>query len=125
MARYLIPFSVLVATLITGCGDSVAPLPELEPMEEISSALSTCSTTCADGSLLSCQGTTCSTSNGSYVRCDGVSQYCSTMCSSRDNCGSLANTRCSTNGAQRDCCLPGGGGGVCSCLSGIWSCEIL
>lgn len=124
MTRYLMTLSVFVAALLAGCGGPIETQAPEETLESVSSALVTCSTTCSSGTTLSCQGTTCSASNGTSVQCDGVYQYCASTCSSTNNCANIANKRCNAPGAVRSCCLSDGGGGTCTCVSGLWSCEI-
>ncbi|MFP2958646.1 hypothetical protein ACLEPN_12550 [Myxococcus sp. 1LA] len=126
-------FAVLAALAVStlvACGGVEA----VEPREELgqeSSALVSCSTSCSNGTTLSCTGTTCSASDQDFVQCNGNYQYCPPPepppdCTNpRDMCVNINNTRCATPGTSRDCCVPGIPTGGCFCRSnGTWICTI-
>jgi hypothetical protein len=80
--------SALLAScsMFAGCG-SIQDETGTEVFERMSNALSHCSTTCSNGSNISCVATTCSAVEGAYINCDGVYQYCP---ASTSNCHELA-----------------------------------
>ena len=108
MKKSLLILATFVVTVVSGCGGT-----ELERDEGLlgqsESALSTCSTTCPNGNIISCQGTSCSASDAQSVTCDGLTQSCGLIidpvptCSSSNSCTNLNGTTCSTIGSTRSC----------------------
>jgi hypothetical protein len=122
MKQRWFPLVMLVGVVLVGCGGTV-PAPE-EKFASTEQELVTCSTSCAvTGATISCQGTSCSAQNGSYVQCDGNYTYCPDTCTG-STCEALHGTSCSPNGAQRDCCFPDGTTGGCFCSKGQWICTL-
>ncbi|WP_426756913.1 hypothetical protein [Myxococcus sp. Y35] len=124
--------AAVIASTLVACG-GVEPVETQEQLGEDSSALVSCSTSCSDGSTLSCTGTTCSAADGDHVQCNGNYQYCQVSppppppdCTNpRDMCVNINGTRCATPGTSRDCCVPGVPTGGCFCRSnGTWICTI-
>lgn len=131
MKKSLLILATFVVTVVSGCGGT-----ELEHDEGLlgqsESALSTCSTTCPNGTPLTCQGTSCSATDGQSVTCDGVTQTCGLIiepvptCSLSNSCTNLDGTTCSTIGSTRTCCVGRAVAGNCACLSNRkWSCHSL
>jgi hypothetical protein len=75
MMRSVFAVAALSFTVLLGCGGSEAPV-DSDALGSVESELVTCSTTCANGSTLSCTGNTCSAVNEDHVQCDGNYQYC-------------------------------------------------
>ena len=77
MMHRLIVSAIFAGAVLMGCG-GVETTTNVEVFTNVSSALSTCSTTCGDGTTRSCQGTTCSALDGQFVQCNGLYYYCPT-----------------------------------------------
>jgi hypothetical protein len=82
MGRVLVAFisSIVLGTLVA-CGTTETE-ERTEVLGSVSSALATCSTTCFDGSSVTCQGTRCSANDGVFVECDGIFWSCPPRCQS-------------------------------------------
>ncbi|MFP2912871.1 hypothetical protein ACLESD_49275 [Pyxidicoccus sp. 3LFB2] len=127
MKQYLGVLAALVVSTLVACGGT-EPVEAPEALEQQSSALVTCSTTCTSGSV-TCTGVSCSASDGQFVQCDGNYTYCplpEPECTdSSPLCVSLNGRRCSPAGSSRPCCMPGAPNGGCFCRSnGTWICTI-
>jgi hypothetical protein len=124
MMRGWIAVVALISAVLVGCGGVEADT-DPETLGGISSALSTCSTTCPNGTTLSCTGTSCSASDGVSVQCDGTYQYCppSPSCAYENNCEVLLGQACMKN-TTRTCCDGYGGTYTCPCYQGKWMCPL-
>ncbi|WP_257455221.1 hypothetical protein [Archangium lipolyticum] len=89
MMRGWLAAVALAGAALVGCGGTEAEV-DTEAPGSTSSALVTCSSTCSNGTTISCSGESCSASNGSYVQCDGTYKYCSTTPTS--NCRLFTST---------------------------------
>ncbi|WP_338870981.1 hypothetical protein [Myxococcus stipitatus] len=123
-------WSVLSALVLSGllaCGGTEAPEASDSLVQE-SSALVTCSTTCSNGSTVSCSGNTCSTIPGESVECDGFYRICvpdSACLFAGSACSSLAGKPCSPVGGERTCCINRKPTGNCYCMvGGTWACTV-
>jgi hypothetical protein len=131
MKKSLFILAACVVSIVSGCGGTEQELDE-GLLGQSESALSTCSTTCANGNTISCTGASCSASDGQSVTCDGTSQYCgliidpTPLCSSRSSCTNLNGATCTSVGSTRSCCVGSSYSGTCRCMSNLkWSCQSL
>ncbi|MFY1828944.1 hypothetical protein ACN47A_23695 [Myxococcus fulvus] len=119
--------SALVVSGLLACGGTGAVEPEEDSLGQISSAV-VCSTTCPNGSTVSCEGTTCNTYPGESVECDGLHNIClpsipSVCLSPNSACSYLAGRSCSPVGGTRSCCINRRVGN-CYCMpTGQWACS--
>ena len=133
MKQSLFVLVTLVVSIVSGCGGTEW-VDEQDVLAQSESALSTCSTTCANGNTISCQGASCSSVDGQKVTCDGVSSFCGLiidpdpipLCRSANSCANVDGTSCSAVGSTRTCCITATTSGSCRCRSpGIWSCPVI
>ncbi|WNG18872.1 hypothetical protein [Cystobacter fuscus] len=128
MKHSLLILATLVLSIVSGCGGTEVETGE-ELLAQSQSALSTCSTTCSNGNTISCQGTSCSASDGVSVTCDGNTTYCGLVpvpiCSRLGNSCSNVNGQSCISGTTRNCCIGGSNTGTCICRSSKWSCPLV
>jgi hypothetical protein len=125
MKHSLLILATLVLSIVSGCGGTEVDAGE-DFLAQNQDALSTCSTTCSNGTTISCQGTSCSASDGVSVTCDGVITSCrpiiQPICSFAGNSCSNVNGQACLSGSTRNCCIGSSNTGTCTCRSSKWSC---
>lgn len=128
MKHSLLILAALVLSLASGCGGTEVETGE-ELLAQSESALATCSTTCSRGNTISCQGTSCSASDGASVTCDGATTYCGLVpvpiCSIASNSCSNVNGQSCISGTTRNCCIGSSNTGTCTCRGSRWSCLLV
>ncbi|NTX06373.1 hypothetical protein HUA74_30375 [Myxococcus sp. CA051A] len=128
MKLSLTVLSALVVSGLLACGGTEA-VEALEPLAQEESALETCTTTCSNGSTVSCTGTTCNTYPGESVECDGLHKICpislpSICLQPNSSCLSLAGKACSPAGSgTRSCCINRRVGNCFCTIQGVWACS--
>ncbi len=118
----------LLAAMAMGCGaPSAEDVVTTEGIQESSQELSTCTATCASGSV-SCPGgtTLCSAQDNHGVTCNGTFIACPTTppaCAGLLSCEELRGSACLFPN-EEPCCFASGQRGECSCsFGGIWRCN--
>jgi len=102
-----LPMAVMMtcaALFFLGCGapeadDSPAPFSEDDGTV---TQFGTCTALCNGGASVSCSGTTCSSTDGQGVTCDGVFKACA--CSGLPLCSQYAGKSCSPLYSRLPCC---------------------
>lgn len=109
-----IMLALFVGLSLIGCGGAELEPTPVAPPEEVAthSQFATCIAICNGNSpSVSCSGTTCSSTNGQGVTCDGVFTACAPpSCSGLPACSAYGNQPCFRNqvGTTMACCTPSG-----------------
>ncbi|MCP3169823.1 hypothetical protein [Myxococcus qinghaiensis] len=128
MKLSLTVLSALVVSGLLACGGTDA-VEAQEPLAQEESALVTCTTTCPNGTTVSCQGNTCNTYPGESVECDGFHNICpislpSICLQPQSACSTVAGKPCAPAGSgTRSCCINRRVGNCFCTIQGVWACS--
>ncbi|MBZ4408115.1 hypothetical protein K8640_07825 [Myxococcus sp. XM-1-1-1] len=126
MKRVLVMMVAILGVSLLACGGEALEVqvdegPADVELAQTSQELVTCTTACANGTFISCTGSTCSTFEGRSVTCDGVRKDCPPAVCPGDyrSCSAMDGQSC-RSGTQP--CCRGDVEGYCYCIAGRYDC---